>query len=147
MTSAYERARLANIARNEAKLRELKVGDFKRHVAEQRENERQQRRRRKRKASTLPPRPLRRSRRAKRQPPPALYTPLDADEERKQEESQRQEEISKGWRNSLGVWRGEMFGEVPGVPVGAVFGPGDYQRLGRFEISRTGFFKPLDHDR
>ena len=28
MTSAYERARLANIARNEAKLRELKVGDF-----------------------------------------------------------------------------------------------------------------------
>ena len=29
MASAYERARLANIARNEAKLRELKVGDFK----------------------------------------------------------------------------------------------------------------------
>ena len=36
-----------------------------------------------------------------------------------------------------------MFGEVPGVPVGTVFGPGDYQRLGRSEMSRTGFFKPF----
>ena len=143
MSSAYERARLANIARNEAKLRELKVGAFKRHIREQQENEMQKRKRRKRKTSTVPTGPVRRSRRAKKQPPPALYTPTDANEERKQEESQRQEEIAKGWRNSLGAWRGEMFGEVPGVPVGTVFGSGDYQRQGRFEMSRTGFFKPF----
>eukprot|EP00943_MAST-04B_sp_MAST-4B-sp1_P001683 g1683.t1 len=144
MASAYERARLVNIARNEAKLRELEIGALKGHIREQQEFKRRQRIRRKRKApSTSPTRPLRRSRRAKRQPPPALYTTREADEERKLEESQRQNEISNGWRNSLGVWRGERFGEVPGVPVGTVFGSGDYQRLGRFEMSRTGFFKPI----
>ena len=79
----------------------------------------------------------------RRSSPTGFYTPADANEERKQEESQRQEEIAKGWRNSLGAWRGEMFGEVPGVPVGTVFGSGDYQRRGRFEMSRTGFFKPF----
>ena len=145
MASAYERARLLNIARNEAKLRELNIGAFKNHIREQQEfKKRRQRIRRKRKApSTSPTRPLRRSRRAKRQPPPALYTAHEADEERKQEESQRQKEMSNGWRNNLGVWRGERFGEVPGVPVGTVFGSGDYQRVGRFEMSRTGFFKPI----
>ena len=35
-----------------------------------------------------------------------------------------------------------MFGEVPGVPVGTVFGAGDYQRKGRTEMMETGFFRP-----
>ena len=144
MASAYERARLVNIARNEAKLRELNIGAFKNHIREQQEFKRRQRIRRKRKApSTSPTRPLRRSRRAKRQPPPALYTAHEADEERKQEESQRQKEMSNGWRNNLGVWRGERFGEVPGVPVGTVFGSGDYQRVGRFECRVLDSSNPL----
>ena len=152
MTSAYERARLANIARNEAKLRELNVGAFKSHIRQEREQHQRelQRRRetrkqnmRKRKSSSSLTTPLRRSRRAKRLPPPALYTARDADEEYKQEKEKIQDEISKGWRNSDGVWRGETFGEVTGVPIGTVFGAGDYQRLGRFEMSRTGFFKPI----
>ena len=41
-----------------------------------------------------------------------------------------------------GTWRGERYGEVSDVIVGQVFGAGDYQREGRFEMSRNGFFVP-----
>ena len=41
-----------------------------------------------------------------------------------------------------GTWRGERYGEVSDVVVGQVFGAGDYQREGRFEMSRNGFFVP-----
>ena len=41
-----------------------------------------------------------------------------------------------------GTWRGERYGEVSDVVVGQVFGAGDYQREGRFEMSRSGFFVP-----
>jgi hypothetical protein len=40
------------------------------------------------------------------------------------------------------IWDGEQFGEV-GVSVGTVFGAGDYQRQGRFEMAANGFFKPV----
>ena len=52
------------------------------------------------------------------------------------------EEKRQGWRLADGRWRGERFGEVPGVGVGTVFGKGDYQRKGRTEMMETGFFRP-----
>ena len=44
---------------------------------------------------------------------------------------------------SDGLWSGERFGEVDGVPVGTVFGRGDFQRLGRKEMMISGFFRPF----
>ena len=145
---AYERARLANIERNERMLRELNLGALKRDMRRE-ERQRAERRRgaaqrrekkRKRKAAAQP---QRRSRRARRLPPPK-YTPDNAVEDAREEEQRREEEVANGWRDAeTGLWRGERFGEVPGVPVGTVFGEGDYQRKGRFEMSRTGFFRPV----
>ena len=132
---AYERARLANIERNERMLRELNLGALKRDMRRE-ERQRAERRRgaaqrrekkRKRKAAAQP---QRRSRRARRLPPPK-YTPDNAVEDAREEEQRREEEVANGWRDAeTGLWRGERFGEVPGVPVGTVFGEGDYQRKG-----------------
>ena len=49
----------------------------------------------------------------------------------------------EGARHADGKWRGERFGEVDDVAVGTVFGAGDYQRQGRFDMSARGFFVPL----
>jgi hypothetical protein len=40
------------------------------------------------------------------------------------------------------IWNGQQFGDV-GVSVGTVFGAGDYQRQGRFEMAANGFFEPV----
>ena len=32
---------------------------------------------------------------------------------------------------------------MPGVPVGTIFGAGDYQRQGRLEMMESGFFRPF----
>ena len=74
--------------------------------------------------------------------PPVVYTPQTADDDRQQAGIQINADIKKGFRDTNGVWRGEKFGHVDGVKVGTVFGAGDYQRQGRFEMARTGFFKP-----
>jgi E3 ubiquitin-protein ligase UHRF1 len=42
-----------------------------------------------------------------------------------------------------GLWSGERFGAISGVPVGTVFGAGDYQRLGRQQMMLSGFFRPF----
>merc|ERR1719201_2432492 len=42
-----------------------------------------------------------------------------------------------------GLWLGERFGEVEGVAEGTTFGEGDYQRLGRHEMSVSGFHQPF----
>jgi hypothetical protein len=153
MESAYERARRANIARNESKLRELNLGALWRGARRQAEDEAALRRQRssrrrqgskRKRAAELAKAPKRRSRRVKRMDPPPLYTPVDATGEKQDEERRRGEEVAQGWRDGKsGLWRGERFGEVPGVPAGTVFGAGDFQRQGRFDMARTGFFKPV----
>lgn len=153
MESAYERARRANIARNESKLRELNLGALSRDMRRRAKEEEAARRLRNRRArqknkrkreAALESQPRRRSRRAKRLPPPPLYSPADAEVEKRDVENTRAEEIANGWRDAeTGMWRGEIFGEVVGVPQGTVFGAGDYQREGRFAMSRTGFFRPV----
>lgn len=47
-----------------------------------------------------------------------------------------------GQRQPDGSWLGERFGHIDSVPVGTVFGAGDYQRLGRQEMATSGFFRP-----
>jgi hypothetical protein len=42
-----------------------------------------------------------------------------------------------------GLWLGECFGDVASVAVGTVFGAGDYQRLGRQQMTESGFFRPF----
>ena len=42
-----------------------------------------------------------------------------------------------------GLWSGERFGEISSVPVGTVFGGGDFQRLGRQQMMLSGFFRPF----
>jgi hypothetical protein len=143
--SAYELARAHNIARNERKLRELNL-----HVAAagmraaRRPKAPPSRGKRKRPPAAAAGRaPPRRSRRTKRLPP-ETYAPPNADAGRAEAEDRHGEEVRRGWRRAEdGRWRGEVFGPVVGVPVGTVFGSGDYQRAGRFEMSRTGFFQPV----
>ena len=69
---------------------------------------------------------------------------MPATQERERDDSAavRKEEQKRGARLSDGKWLGERFGEVKGVAVGAVFGAGDYQRKGRFEMTENGFFRP-----
>ena len=133
-SSAYERKRMANIAKNNAKLAELGLadgivlpGELKRPAAASRK--------RKRAPSAAP---QRRSARAQRQPP-EIYSASHVEADRAAQQAQRLAEQSSGHRDANGRWRGERFGSVPGVPVGTVFGAGDYQRKGRFEMSGTGF--------
>eukprot|EP01047_Picozoa_sp_COSAG01_P046256 COSAG01_NODE_4328_length_5129_cov_15.312724_3_plen_337_part_00 len=148
MASAYERKRLANIEMNNRKLAQLGLlpgigangllpggGDgAARSAAAKQPRKPSTRKRRCRAAVAAMPR--RRSARARRQPP-EVYS-VGAEDDRATQEAQRQ--ISSGHRSADdGRWRGENFGSVPGVPVGTVFGAGDYQRKGRFEMSESGF--------
>ena len=123
--SEYEQQRLRNMATNAAALEALGIEP----VA---------------KTATTPPRPNKRSReprpptrqssRSRSLPVPA-YTPG-------QDEVRRASEVEDGSRMQDGKWLGERFGEIHGVPVGTVFGAGDYQRLGRQEMMVSGFFRP-----
>lgn len=141
--SAYEQRRILRIARNDAKLVELGLHAGAPKIGSRPDalEVRRPRNKRRRTAKALPARPKRRSRRAKSLPA-AVYTPYLAEADRQDAVNQRTEERARGWRLSDGKWRGERFGHVKSVPCGTVFGAGDYQRLGRFEMSRTGFFLP-----
>ena len=119
MATAYERARLINIARNEAN--ELNIGAFKTNKEQVKKATTYKE---KKASSTSPTRPPF-VQKSKETATAALYTAHEADEKRKQE-GQRQKEMSNGWRNNLGVGRRKVWGV--GVPVGTVFGSGDYQR-------------------
>ena len=72
--------------------------------------------------------------------PVPMYTP-GQDEMFAAESKER--EIEQGSRMPDGLWSGERFGEVDGVAEGAIFGAGDYQRLGRHEMSVAGFHQPF----
>jgi hypothetical protein len=130
MISSYEQKRLENMASNAAHLASLGIESLgsakpkpKRVV--------------KRKLLTGPP--VRSSARARQLPVP-VYTPGSHEVI---EVSTHQEEIDRGARLKDGRWIGEKFGEVASVPVGTVFGQGDYQRRGRSEMEKNGFFRPF----
>ena len=142
MTSEYERQRMRNIERNAAKLVELELvgngllpanlaaANVKRMTAA--------RRRQKRGSSGNTAAAPRRSLRAQQQPA-AVYSAGQAKDERSELATQRRAQQQNGHRLADGRWRGERYGPVHGVGVGSVFGAGDYQRKGRFEMSETGF--------
>jgi hypothetical protein len=69
-----------------------------------------------------------------------MYSPGD---DQALAEAQRRSDVDDGRRMPDGLWLGERFGDVGGVPVGTVFGAGDYQRLGRQEMMQCGFFRPF----
>jgi hypothetical protein len=69
-----------------------------------------------------------------------VYSATHAEDEQTAESAVRQAQVDRGHRSKTdGRWRGEGYGAVPGVADGAVFGAGDYQRKGRFEMSESGF--------
>ena len=131
--SAYEAQRARNIARNEAMLAQLGMEPLmlKKPAALKQ----------KKRARPEPRQPTLRepSRRTRSMPVPA-YTPGQHEAMAKAE---RETEENEGRRLSDGTWIGERFGEVEGVPVGTVYGAADYQRLGRQEMSTSGFFRPF----
>ena len=131
MLSAYEKQRQRNIAVNQAALAELGIAPLiqKKHV--------ERRPKPKRKEPAQPTREL--SRRARALPVP-VYTPGQDEALR---EASEKADIEEGRRMPDGLWLGERFGEVDGVPVGTVFGAGDFQRLGRQEMSTSGFHQPF----
>ena len=82
--------------------------------------------------------PQRQSLRARGAAPPASAVPLPA-----AEAPSRAAREEPGARDEAdGKWIGERFGEISSVKVGKVFGAGDYQRKGRFEMAASGFFAP-----
>ena len=83
--------------------------------------------------------PRRQSRRAKGEAPSDSFPPLSAADAKPAPSTVAEQ---AGARGEDGRWRGERFGKVEEVPVGTVFGAGDYQRQGRFEMSASGFFAP-----
>ena len=132
--SAYEKQRLANIAANEQELQALGIASLlpKKTVREKRSAQK--------KRPREPAQPTREPSRRTRALPSPLYTPgLDE----ALAEASRKNEIEQGRRMPDGLWAGERFGEVDGVSVGTVFGAGDYQRLGRQEMSASGFHHPF----
>jgi len=138
--SRYEAERQANIEKNQAVLASLGLLD---PVASgllpppKKSKPRPASRKRVRENVT----PERTSMRAKKMPAPT-YVPPSAEKERDDTAKVRKAQQSQGFRLADGKWRGERFGEVQGIEVGTVFGAGDYQRKGRFEMSENGFFFP-----
>ncbi len=133
----YERQRLANIARNNAKLAELGLLENALSLNENMRGKKQQVRRKRKRAP--PAAPERRSQRAQ-QRPPTMYSTTHPVNEQVAERAMQQQQVTSGYRSETdGRWRGERFGAVRGVEVGTVFGEGDYQRQGRFKMSETGF--------
>ena len=139
--SAYEQFRKRNVARNARLFTELGLANTaKKVLPETRKSNLQSRQRKRKRAEPLEP--LRKSTRV-RGKPPVSYVPPDPVEERDDARAERRQQQKKGYRLANGKWRGERFGHVPGVPVGTVFGAGDYQRKGRREMADTGFFEPF----
>jgi E3 ubiquitin-protein ligase UHRF1 len=133
--SAYEAERLRTIARNEAMLSTLglhvRLIDKKNPLSLQHK---------KRPRQPPKPKPTRELSRRTRSIPVPVYTP-GFDEVLA--EDARKDDIEEGRRLPDGTWLGERFGDVRGVPVGTVFGAGDYQRLGRQQMTESGFFRPF----
>ena len=129
MLSAYEEQRLKNIATNAKVLEALGIES----LTAMKKSAQQPRQKKRTREAVEPTRESRRTR-------SLLYTP--GQHEALGEES-RKHEIEEGHRMPDGLWAGERFGEVDGVPVGTTFGNGDYQRLGRQEMMVSGFFRPF----
>ena len=147
MSSSYERAREARIRRNAAKLQQLGLSDelgARGSLTGLSETKLRSVKRRSVKRKRTENLPCRRSARVRKMPPPSYVPPASfAEHERKEIMNEIREQKEKGYRLQSGKWRGEKFGEVKGVPEGRVFGEGDFQRLGRKEMSETGFFRPF----
>ena len=130
MDSEYEAQRARNIARNAEELHRLGL----QRLIEKRPSAPRPPRQRK-----APRAPTRESRRVRSLPTPA-YTPGMHEAMAAEAHAVA---VDEGRRLPDGSWSGERFGEVAGVEVGHVFGAGDYQRLGRQEMSESGFFRPF----
>lgn len=141
MTSEYEELRLRNIERNAAKLAELALAGENSHALVPANNRPKAAARKRQKRSGTggtAASPSRRSLRAQQQPP-VVYSADHVEDDRAELAAQRRVQQQSGHRLADGRWRGERYGQVRGVAVGSVFGAGDYQRKGRFEMSETGF--------
>ena len=137
--SDYEELRLRNIERNAAKLAELALAGENSHaLVPANRAKAAPRKRLKRGGAAGTAAPARRSLRAAQQPP-AVYSADHVEDDRAELAAQRRAQQQSGHRLTDGRWRGERYGPVRGVAVGTVFGAGDYQRKGRFEMSETGF--------
>lgn len=132
--SSYEEERAANIARNKAMLSQLGLDEA--HVAPRPAPAR--RREKRQKQPRQPTREL--SVRRRTEPPLPAFTP---GQDEAMAEDARRRDIEEGRRHEDGGYIGERFGEIAGFPVGTVFGSGDYQRLGRQEMTESGFFRPF----
>ena len=115
ITGRYERQRLANIARNNAKLAELGLDS----VLLSRPSKPATK---KRKRARPPAVPQRRSDRGQKRPP-AVYSATHAEDEQIAERARQQQQVSSGYRDATdGRWRGERFGLVEGVELGTYSG-------------------------
>lgn len=132
--SAYEQQRLQNIARNEAMLTQLGLATTSSAL---KPSTAKPKTKRPREEPKQPTREL--SRRARALPVPT-YTP---GQHEAMAEEEKKADVEVGRRLPDGTWLGERFGEIDGVPVGTIFGAGDYQRLGRQEMMESGFFRPF----
>lgn len=141
--SEYEQRRLQNIAQNNAVMAQLQIQTLIEPLKEKKETGKRKQR--------TPSDPQRRSLRAAgAEPSDALQLEEPSAKEKKtatfhDEAELERRRLESGWRIKEAqktVWRGEVFGSVKGVEVGHVFGEGDFQRLGRQEMSETGFFVP-----
>ena len=141
MPLSYEQCRERTVARNATLFAELGLANKARKPPTKPSKSTSQSGQRKRKRAE-PQEPSRKSTRV-RGKPPVSYVPPDPVEERDDARAERRQQQKKGYRLANGKWRGERFGHVPGVPVGTVFGAGDYQRKGRREMADTGFFEPF----
>jgi hypothetical protein len=130
MDNEYEAQRARNIARNAEELERLGI----RRLIEKCPSALRKPRQRK-----APRDPTRQSMRTRNLPTPA-YTP---DLHEAMAADARTVDVEDGRRLPDGSWSGERFGHVEGVEQGRVFGFGDHQRLGRQEMTDSGFFRPF----
>lgn len=139
MAGRYERQRLANIARNNAKLAELGLENAICSSGLRRDELRDKKQAPRKRKRAPPAAPERRSQRAQKRPP-TVYSASHAEDEQVAERELQQQQFTSGYRSEVdGRWRGERFGVVRRVEIGTIFGEGDYQRQGRFKMSETGF--------
>jgi hypothetical protein len=129
--SAYEVTRLDNIRRNAAMLSELGLTDLVRQKPT---------RTRQPKRAREPHQPLREPSRRARALPVDTYVP---GQHEAMAQAEREAAVDEGRRLPDGSWLGERFGDIDSVPVGTTFGAGDFQRLGRKEMTESGFFRPF----
>lgn len=141
--SAYEKIREQNIARNHKILIDLGLDAGKSLIQVPSRRKTTKKRKRSPLSKNQKATSIRRSHRLQGVQPRARQDDRQRTSDTDQDpEIIKRDQVAKGWRTESGRWRGERFGHVPGVPVGTVFGAGDYQRKGRFEMSANGFFAP-----